>query len=334
MNTLTPAPLVEVTRGDVVERIHYGHAVVLNKNREIALSLGDPQKFTYMRSCAKPVQAIPLIRSGALEHFGFTQKELAIMCASHYAEPFHIDTLTRILAKMDLSEDDLLCGEGTSLKYSHALELARQGKTNRQLFNDCSGKHLGMLAFCRFCDFSIKDYIHPGHPIQQEIIATFADFCQFPRERISIGIDGCSAPVFALPLYNMALAYLKLSNPRLFDTQYSDACDRIFFAMTANPEMISGTEGFCTELMERTNGKLVGKIGAEGVYCVGVKGAGLSLAVKIEDGSMAVLSTLVIELLDRFGILTDSEKESLKPLWYKDNLNDRQFVVGIQRPVV
>lgn len=330
----TGVPLVEVTRGDVVERIHYGHAVVVNLEKKVAFSLGDPLKKTYMRSCAKPVQVLPLVLSSGMERFGFTDKELTIFCASHYAEPFHIETLENILKKINLSEKDLLCGVNTSLKLEYAFELARRNVPLNQLYNDCSGKHLGMLALCQYRNLSIKNYISPDHPAQEEIISTFADFCEIPLEDIEIGIDGCSAPVFALPIYNMALAYLKLSNPDSFENmqKYGSACKRVFRAMTAHPEIIAGTGGFCTELMRHTNGKLIGKVGAEGVYCVGVKDKGLALAVKIEDGSMAVLSSVVIQLLSDFGVLTNEEKEKLKGLWFKDVLNDRKTIVGIQKP--
>lgn len=259
------APLVEVTRGDVIERVHYGHAVVIDKNKNIVLSLGDPHKFTYMRSCAKPVQAIPVVQSGTIDHFGFNEKELAIMCASHYAEPVHLDTLEHILYKVGLKEEHLLCGNAISLKPARALELAGQGKQARQLFNDCSGKHVGILAYCLFKGYSIEEYTAPNHPAQQDIIGTFAEFCEYPRHNISVGIDGCSVPVFALPLYNMALAYLKLSNSEPFDTPYRETINRVFAAMTAHPEMISGSQGFCTELMANAGGKLIGKVGAEGV---------------------------------------------------------------------
>ena len=327
-----PVPLVELTRGDVVERMHRGHAVVINRDKKIVRSLGDAFKITYMRSCAKPVQVLPLVESGGVEAFGFSGKELAIMCASHYAEEFHIETLESILKKIGLSEKDLNCGVNTSLKLEYALELARRQVPLNQLYNDCSGKHVGMLALCLHRGYAIENYISPDHPVQKEILGTFAEFCEVPVSDIQTGIDGCSVPVFALPLYNMALAYLKLSNPGTGDNKYNQSCKRVFHVMTAYPEMISGTGGFCSELIRHTGGKLIGKVGAEGVYCVGIKDAGLALAVKIEDGSMAVLSTVVLQLLSELGVLTGDEKERLSGLWYKDVLNDRKVVVGIQRP--
>ena len=327
-----PVPLVEITRGDVVERVHNGHAVILRGDKTIHFSLGDPYKNTYMRSSAKPVQVLPLLLNQGDKRFGFNDREIAIMCSSHYCEPLHIETLKGILNKTGLKESHLLCGSSYSLKFDYALELAAQQVPLNQLYNDCSGKHLGMLALCLHRNYPLENYISPAHPAQQEILETFSDFCQIEKERVMIGIDGCSAPVFALPLYHMALAYLKLANPDSLAPQYAAACKKIFDAMNAHPEIISGDGGFCTALISVTNGKLIGKIGADGVYCVGVKDHNIGLAVKIEDGNMNALSTVVLELLAHLGALTKIEKEKLEKFRVKDVKNDRKIVTGVQRP--
>lgn len=255
------------------------------------------------------------------------------MCASHYAEPNHIDTLQSILQKINLKESDLQCGHTTSLKLSHAFDLARKGLADRPFYNDCSGKHLGMLAYTLYMKRDISHYLDPEHETQKDILNTFGEFCEYPVEKITLGIDGCSAPVFALPLYNMAVSFLKLSNSGILDKQNRVHSDKIFNAMVANPEMVAGTDGFCTELMKITNGKMIGKVGAEGVYCVGIKDKGLALAVKIEDGSMSVLSSVVIQLLTRLEVLTEEEKKQLEKFRVKENLNDRNIIVGFQKPV-
>ena len=323
---------MEITRGDVVERVHHGHVVVIQADKEIIFSLGNPWEKTYMRSAAKPVQVLPLLLSGGDQRFGFSDKEIAIMCASHYCETLHIKTLESILLKTGLRESDLLCGTSHSLKFEYALELASRHVRLNQLYNDCSGKHLGMLALCLAKNYPLGNYISPDHPVQQDILDTFCDFCQVEKEEVGIGIDGCSAPVFSLPLYNMALAYLKLTNPDSSVKKYAAVCHKVFETMNAHPGMISGSGGFCTELIGGTNGKLVGKIGADGIYCVGVKGQGIGLAVKIADGNMNALSTVVVELLVRLGVLSESEKDKLEKFRVKDVKNDRGIIVGVQRP--
>lgn len=324
-------PLVEITRGPVVERTHYGHVVLVDEKGEILFALGNPFKYTYMRSCAKPVQVLPLLLAKADRYFGFTPAEIAIMCASHYCEPNHMETLVGIMKKASLDESMLLCGSSISLKLEQALDLAAHHVKLTSLYNDCSGKHLGMLALCRFKNYPVKDYILPTHPLQQEILNTFADFCHIHLEDVTIGIDGCSAPVFALPLYHMARAYVQLACPGLFKPMYQEACDQVFQAMTAHPLMISGSGGFCSQLIAAANGKLIGKVGADGVYCVGIKGKNLGLAVKIEDGNMGPLPTVVLEILDRFDVFTEQEKKQLEFFHTREVLNDRQVVVGYQR---
>ena len=325
-------PLVEVTRGGVVEKVHRGHVVVVNREREVVASLGDPYMETYMRSCAKPVQALPLVVSGGADVYDISPKELAIMCASHYGEAFHIEVIDGILAKLGLSEANLSCGAAVSIKMAVALEQARKGIVLDQRYNDCSGKHCGMLTLCLHRDYPLEGYIEPEHPVQREILETFAAFCEVAVGDIGIGIDGCSVPVFYLPLFNMALSYVKLTNPESFDTRFEKACRRIVDAMTGCPEMVSGSGGFCTELMRHTGGKLIGKVGANGVYCVGSKENGLGLAVKIEDGSMEVLSTVALQVLLDLDLLTPREYGQLKDFHIRGITNDRNIVVGVQRP--
>lgn len=325
-------PLVEVTRGDVVEKVHRGHVVVVNREREIVASLGDPFKETYMRSCAKPVQALPLVLSGGTDVYNISARELAIMCASHYGEDFHIAVIDGILAKIGLAEEHFSCGAAPSIKMSYALEQARRGIVLDQRYNDCSGKHCGMLTLCLHRDYPLAGYIEPDHPLQREILETFAAFCEVEVDDIKIGIDGCSVPVFYLPLFNMALSYVKLTNPDAFDIHFAKASRRIVEAMTSHPEMVAGTGGFCTELMRHTGGRMIGKVGANGVYCVGVKEKGIGLAVKIEDGSMEVLSSVTLQVLLNLDLLTAREYARLKDFHIKEIRNDRNIVVGVQRP--
>lgn len=325
-------PLVEVTRGSITECIHRGNVVVVNNKGKILYKAGDAFYNTYFRSAAKPVQALNVLKSGASDRFGFTDKQLAVMCSSHYAEPIHIETINEILAKIGLEHTNIKGGVVTSLNAEYALKLAYDKVKLNSLFSDCSGKHAGMLAVCKHQNYSLKNYLSANHPCQQDILSIISEICQIEVENINIGIDGCSAPVHAMPIYNMALCFARLANPDEICQPMSSYCNRIFNAMTNYPEMISGTGGFCTELIKHASKKLIGKVGAEGVYCVGVKDMNIGIAVKIESGSMAMLPPVIYKIINELNILNESEKLNLKKYKVMDNLNDIETKVGEIRP--
>ncbi len=325
--------LIEISRGKVVETIHRGDVVVVNTDGEILHFAGDPEKFTYWRSAAKPIQAFNVILGGAADHYHFTDAEIAILCASHYGEKFHIKTIESILEKIGLTENHILGGIVNSLSYDYALKMARNQANLNPMITDCSGKHVGFLSVCQFKGFPVDSYKELSHPVQQEILDIIQKMTDMKKEDITIGIDGCSVPVHAMPLKNMALAYARLANPDSLEEPYRNTSFRIFNAMNQHPEMISGTNGFCTDLIAATNGKLVGKVGAEGVYCVGMKDKNIGFAIKMESGGMNVLPPAVIRVLKFLNLLTKSELESLAKYDCIDNTNDLNQVVGKKRAV-
>ena len=325
--------LVEVTRGKVTESLSRGDVAVTDAKGRIIYYAGDPHKYTYMRSSAKPIQALHVCLSGTAEHFGFSDREIAVMCASHYGEPMHRQTVEGILQKTGLTLQHLLCGTVTSLNPSYALQLAREGVELNPLFSDCSGKHAGMLAVCQYKGYPVDNYIDPDHPLQQEIVQLIGHICRYQVDDIAIGVDGCSVPVHALPLAHMALGYARLTTPSQLPGQQQKAAETIFRAMNRHPEMVAGTHGFCTELIRQTHGKLIGKIGAEGVYCIGLKNKNMGIAVKMEDGSMKRLPPVVLEILSQLDLLSDQEKQALEKYWHMHNLNDVQWKVGSIQPV-
>ena len=325
--------LIEITRGGIVETIHRGDVVVVNSNGEILYHYGDPTKFTYWRSAAKPIQAFHVILSGAAEKYNFSDDELAIMCASHYGEKFHLKTIQTILSKIGLNENHILGGTVTSLSIDYALELARTQTELNPMISDCSGKHAGMLSTCVHKNYPLNSYKDLSHPLQQDILKIVAEMANVKAEDIGIGIDGCSVPVHAMPLKNMAQAYARLANPDRLPEKYRDASRRIFAAMNKHPEMISGTNGFCSDLISKSNKKLVGKVGAEGVYCVGIKDRDIGIAMKMESGSMAVLPPAVLRVLQQLEILNEEELESLVIYNPIANANDLKTKVGEIRAV-
>jgi L-asparaginase II len=315
-----PASLVEVWRGPIIESRHRGHVTAVDgRGRDIA-ALGFPETVTYVRSSGKPFQAIPLIVSGAADRFGFSDQEIAIACGSHSGESIHVDTVQSMLAKIGLDESALKCGVHEPFSADVARELTRNQKPPSVLQNNCSGKHAGMLALARHVGASTESYDDWDHPVQQAIGATVADFSDIPLEQIAIGVDGCGAPVFGVPVRAMALMYGRLVAPsESFSEPTRDACRRIVKAMIEFPLMIGGTKDrLDTELIKAGKGRLISKIGAEGVYTVGVLPCrewpdGLGLALKIEDGDdHRARPPTVIEALRQLDVLTTNELSALE----------------------
>ena len=320
--------LIEVTRGDIAESIHRGDVAIVDYKGDLLYYAGNPHKVTYIRSAAKPIQALNVILSSAYKQYELSLKEIAVMCASHYGEDFHRETVEEILSKIGLNKEFILGGSVPSLSQEVALLQAWDNEYPDQLYSDCSGKHAGFLAVCRKKGYSVDDYLKAEHPVQKEVVDIISKVCQYPKERIKLGVDGCSVPVHAFPLFNMALGYARLAKPDNFQSDYEEASEIVFKAMNQYPEMIAGTNGFCSQLIRNTNGKLIGKIGAEGVYCIGLKKEGIGIALKIEDGSMNRIPPAVLKILEDLDVLTKSELKALEKYSPMDNLNDKNIIVG------
>lgn len=314
-----PAPLVEVWRGSIVESRHRGHLTAVDGSGRTIAALGSPEAVTYVRSSGKPFQAIPVVSSGAADRFGFTEQEIAIACGSHSGEPMHVETVRSMLRKIGLDESDLKCGVHEPFSAEVARELARNQQPPNELQNNCSGKHAAMLALARHVGAQTGSYDEWTNPVQQAIAKTVSDFSDVPVDKIAIGIDGCGVPVFGIPVRAMALMYARLvSPPESFDAGTRQACERIVKAMVAFPEMVGGLKNrLDTELIKAGEGRLISKIGAEGVYTVGVLPCeewpdGLGLALKIEDGDdHRARPPAVIEALRQLNVLSENELVAL-----------------------
>ncbi len=325
--------LLKVTRGGRTENIHCGDIAVVDYNKKLIKYVGNPYKRTFIRSSAKPLQAMAVVESGAYEAYGLNPSELAVMCSSHYAEPFHIDAVSSIFSKIGLTEDSLLLGKTYSLNEEVTQTLCRAGKNKQRIFNNCSGKHAGMLAISEHKKYDLKTYDLLDHPVQQMMLETVADLSEIKTDDIGIGTDGCGVPVFELPLFNMALSYAKLANTSVLEGSRKKAADLVVKSMKSYPQMVAGTGGFCSELMAQSNGKVIGKLGAEAVYCVGLLEKGIGIAVKIEDGNVKVLSSVVMEVLKQLDVLDVAEMKALESFHIKENINTKNEKVGEIRPV-
>lgn len=329
-------PLVEVRRGGITESRHRGHVVAVEPDGNVVAHLGAPHMLTFLRSAAKPFQALPLLVSGAADRFGFTDREVALACASHNGEPIHTELAASMLEKIRLGPETLKCGVHEPYSAEVAQQLRERGDAPNVLQNNCSGKHAGMLALALHLGAATETYVNPEHPVQLAIGKAVAQFADVPVEDLAVGVDGCAVPVFGMTVKAMALMYARLvSPPAEFDELTRRACERIVRVMSAYPELIGGTsDRLDTAIMRATPRRLVSKVGAEGVYTAGINPCeewprGLGLALKIEDGDdRRARPTVVVESLRQLGVLKDESLEAVARYAFFPVTNRPGDVVG------
>lgn len=349
---MTVQPLFEVTRGNIVESVHYGSIAVVDTNGKLISSYGDPKAVAFLRSSGKPFQALPFVERGGVEYFGFTPRELSISCASHEGSDLHVQTVEGIQKKIGIEEGTLQCGVHMpgDVEAFKSLILNHRQPTQNQ--NNCSGKHTAMLAHAKMRGFPLENYLDINHPIQQEILTTFAEMCQLPVKEVELGTDGCSAPNFAIPLFNAALAMARLCDPRELSNQRASACRKITSAMTTHPEMVSAYGEFDEQLMKVGEGRIVCKRGAEGYQIIGLlrgvltpDSPGVGIALKVSDGdasrtaldlvhSPRVRPAVTLEILRQLGVLSSEQEQALAS--FGPGLpvkNHRGIVTGQSRPI-
>jgi L-asparaginase II len=330
-------PLVEVRRGSITESRHRGHVIAVEPDGNVVAYLGAPQiTVTFLRSSAKPFQALPLLVSGAADRFAFTDREVALVCASHNGEPIHTELAASMLEKIGLGPEALKCGVHEPYGAEAARELRERGEAPNVLHNNCSGKHAGMLALALHLGAPIETYNRPEHPVQIAIGKVISQFTGVAIEDLAVAVDGCAVPVFGMTVKAMALAYARLvSPPAEFDEARRRACERIVRVMSAYPELIGGTaDRLDTEIMRAAPGRLVSKVGADGVYTAGINPCeewprGLGLALKIEDGDdRQARPPVVVESLRQLGVLKDESLEAVAKYAFFPVLNRPGDVVG------
>ena len=331
MTTLERAPVaVTVYRGEWVENRHVGHVAVVGADGGLLYAFGDPSRMTLARSAAKPAQALAVVETGALERFGFDEADLALMCASHSSEPRHIERARSMLAKAQASEADLRCGGHPPLSDGVYVDWLKRDFKPGAVCSNCSGKHTGMLAGARSIGAALAGYEMPDHPLQVRVKHTVADVCDLPDDGVKWAIDGCNLPTPAFPLDRLARLFAKLaaaedevsasSNGEHLISPRTQALARIYRAMTSYPELVAGEGRFCTALMRAFDGALVGKVGADGSYAIGVRASlpsrvnapgAWGIAAKVEDGNVGMLYAVVAEVLERLGVGTPEQRAKL-----------------------
>ncbi|MBK8232684.1 MAG: asparaginase [Candidatus Eisenbacteria bacterium] len=362
MNHQAYAPMVEVTRGVSIESAHRGAIAAVDMNGRLIASIGTPAHPVFVRSCAKPFQALALVCSGAADAFGVTEEELAVVCASHSGEPEHVRLVTSLLQKAGISLDHLKCGAHPPFDSNARRALAAQGAAPSVLHNNCSGKHAGMLVTAQHLGLPLDDYTDPEHAVQVAIRVLLGFLSGLEPEEITVAVDCCTAPTYCLPLRSFALAFARLAAvgegiaiqpagegwdgeedaPVEFDLEAEsafpvsirDGLTRVWRAMRDHPVLIAGTRGrLCTDLMLHARGlglPLVAKSGAEGAYAMAVvqDGRAYGITLKVEDGAQRARDAAAIDTLLQLELLPESSSEALAGYHRQPVLDHRDRTVG------
>lgn len=339
--TLTPprhVPLVTSTRGSLPELVHYGSIAVVDARGALVAGIGDPRSVNFTRSALKPLQALGFIEDGGAERFGFSSREVALMCASHGGEAMHVATARSILDAIGARESDLQCGCHVPSYFSAVGEEPPTGVRWSPLFHNCSGKHSGMLAYCRLHGQPLRGYLDPDAPVQQRIRDSVKKVSGV--RDLPMGIDGCSAPNYALPLTALAHAFGRLARAE------TPALAALRYAMARHPDLVSGTRRSDLALMQAglprgagrsddpgLDGDIVAKIGADGVQALGIRSRGLGIAVRVADGNVRALMAATVEVLVQLGVIDDPESTPLARFAQPVLRNYRGTEVGRVQPL-
>ncbi|HEX3157959.1 MAG TPA: asparaginase [Gemmatimonadaceae bacterium] len=320
---------IAVTRGTDIESRHRVHAAVVGPDDRLLATARDPELVSFWRSCAKPFQVMPLLASGGVDALHWSADDIALACASHGGEPEHVAVAERMLRSIGLEEGDLACGPHEPLSARGSRLLRESGGRPTRLHNNCSGKHAAMLALAQTQGWSLHGYERLAHPVQQAALDSVARWTGMAPGDLWLASDGCAVVVFGLPLRNMARAYARLAAAA---TACEDIPMRVVDAMRTNPFLVGGTDRFDTVLMEETEGRVLSKVGAEGVHSLAVLDQGIGAALKVEDGAQRAQYAAVLRLLHELDALPTPLPLRLAEFLHKPVRNTRGEVVGAVGP--
>ncbi|MBS9719842.1 asparaginase [Tianweitania sp. BSSL-BM11] len=295
---MTNPVLADVLRGDQVESRHRGSVVVCDASGKTIMAVGDTNKPVFPRSAVKSIQALPFVESGAADAYGFGNRELALACASHNGEPEHASLAQSMLERAGLSEADMECGVHWPTLQKSALDLASSGRQPNQLHNNCSGKHSGFLCTCAHEGIDPTGYVGADHRLQEMVRDAMENVTGAKHDPAHRGTDGCSIPTYAIPLKNMALGFARMATGEGLAPQRAAAAKRLFEACMAEPFLVAGTDRADTKLMQAAPGKIMVKIGAEGVFCAAIPSIGVGIALKCDDGAARAAEAIVARVLE------------------------------------
>jgi L-asparaginase II len=311
-----------VERGNETESVHLVHGVIVGLEPGLEVRFGDPDLLSYWRSAMKPFQALPVVADGAAERFDLDPQDLALCCASHHGTIMHVERVMAMLARLGLDEEALACGPHPPFNEIAANQLFCEGVEPGRLHNNCSGKHTGMLAVALCRGWSLDGYDEPGHPVQVRIQEELRDWLDVDPVGLTWATDGCGVPTPLISLRDMALAYARLVRSERQDVR------SVVKAMTENPEYVSGPGALSTDVMKVTQGRILAKEGAEGVFCVAGCGQGWGAAVKVSDGNKRAVSPALVAMLGSVGLIDQAEAEQLAAHHHPALKNTQGRVVG------
>jgi L-asparaginase II len=315
--------LVQATRGDMAENVYRGCYAIVDAEGNTIHAVGNIGSKIYPRSSLKSIQALAVVESGAAKEYRLTAEELALACASHNGEERHVTGVRQWLAKLGLSEAALECGVHNPMGREASAQLARLREKPTAAHNACSGKHAGFLTLTQYLKYPTAHYVNLNHPTQVYINRIIADVCEVDVETAPKGIDGCQVPLIGMPVWSLALGMAKLARPRQLKASLKRAAESIVAAMQTHPYLIGGAGRFCTDVIHHTEGKVLVKMGADGVFSGIIPAKGWGIALKIDDGHLKAAEVAMLTLLEQLGVLTVSDKlvNYLRPnikTWNKD----------------
>ena len=324
---MTFEPLVEHTRGTFAEIIHAGAIAVVDHHGKVLGSVGDADAVCFTRSTLKPFQALPFMQGGGPAYFGFEPEHIALLCASHNGEDMHVLKVDEMLTRVGRSRASLQCGCHVPLRFSYGGLTPPVGLEFDERHNNCSGKHAGFLAYCVQHGLPLDDHLLPTHPLQRAIRQSVAAVSRLGEGQLAAGVDGCSAPNYAMPLSRLAFCFARLAGGRQ-DAEFGEAFESLGNAMLAHPEMVSGTGRNDLAFTKAGRGDWLTKIGADGVQVIASKTRRQAIAIKVISGNMPALYTAAVTALEQAGWLDDEQRELLKPWGPQQILSAKGVQVG------
>ena len=324
-------PLIQLSRGGIAECLHLGAIAVANRHGHITAQVGDPHWRTFTRSTLKALQALPFMEGGGAQYFGLNSAHVALLCASHGGEDSHVAVAREMLAKAGVGVQSLRCGCHVPSVYAQLEQQPPAGAVFDETHNNCSGKHAGFLSYCVQHGLPLEDYIDAGHPLQQAVRRDVARAVGMDASDMTLGIDGCSAPNYAMPLWRLAYGYARLASGSA-DAEFGSSFAQLSDAMTQHPHLVSGTGRNDLAFMQAGRGDWVSKVGADGVQVVGSKSRGEAFAIKIIDANKPALFAASVEVMEQLGWLDDTQREALRPWRAQAIVNLRGILVGERTP--